>query len=294
MFTQTKINENYLPEHNMLGLVDNLYTDFIEPVLDGILTGDFLAKWENTPLNFQSGTLERCSYNTYKAIKEKKSKYTPEDDSNVFQFDDFNSIESIDRNTKSTISVRDTLLQVVNVLNVVNDSTTLSLSNRPLHYKKYKGHDGFMGWHTNSDNPGDRWYLVYNTNEDSSFFRYIDPKTEEMVTKWEPKGWSLNHFVLGDFSKPLWHCCYTKNNRFSFGVRDVGPILNKHKWKDVTVGHSTVKNKEEDVRMDGYIKTLIAGCRIAQDKGVYTLEEARSIMNSIEWLAKAKDRGLFY
>ena len=40
MFTQTKINENYLPEHNMLGLVDNLYTDFIEPVLDGILTGD--------------------------------------------------------------------------------------------------------------------------------------------------------------------------------------------------------------------------------------------------------------
>ena len=32
------------------------------------------------------------------------------------------------------------------------------------------------------------------------------------------------------------------------------------------------------------IKTLIIGCRLAQEKGVYTLEEARTIMNAIDLL----------
>ena len=121
-----------------------------------------------------------------------------------------------------------------------------------------------------------------------------------MVTKWEPTGWSLNHFVLGDPNEPLWHCVYTKSDRFSFGVRDIGPILKEHKWKDVVVGHPAIKNKKnndnkQDNRLiDHYIKTLIIGCRLAQERGVYTLEEARTIMNSIEWLAKAKGTDLFY
>ena len=36
------------------------------------------------------------------------------------------------------------------------------------------------------------------------------------------------------------------------------------------------------------IKTLIIGCRIAQEKGVYTLEEARTIMNAIDSLNSNK------
>ena len=42
------------------------------------------------------------------------------------------------------------------------------------------------------------------------------------------------------------------------------------------------------------IDTLIIGCRLAQEKGVYTLEEARTLMNVIDWLEKAKGTGLFY
>ena len=32
------------------------------------------------------------------------------------------------------------------------------------------------------------------------------------------------------------------------------------------------------------IKTLIIGCRLGQEKGTYTLEEARTIMNAIDFL----------
>ena len=37
-----------------------------------------------------------------------------------------------------------------------------------------------------------------------------------------------------------------------------------------------------------HIETLMIGCRIAQEKGVYTLEEARTIMNAIEALNSDK------
>ena len=32
------------------------------------------------------------------------------------------------------------------------------------------------------------------------------------------------------------------------------------------------------------VKTVVIGCRLAQENGVYTLEEARTIMNAIEVL----------
>ena len=74
-----------------------------------------------------------------------------------------------------------------------------------------------MGWHTNADKPGPRWYFVYNTDNDSSFLRYIE--NGKMITKWEPKGWSLNHFTITDCNNPFWHCIYTTSHRFSFGIR---------------------------------------------------------------------------
>ena len=94
----------------------------------------------------------------------------------------------------------------------------LDLSNVPLYYRSYKDNHGYMGWHTNCDYPEDRWYFVYNTNEKSSFTRHIDSDTGKMITKWEPKGWSLNHFTITDCDNPFWHCIYTNSHRFSFGI----------------------------------------------------------------------------
>ena len=41
---------------------------------------------------------------------------------------------------------------------------------------------------------------------------------------------------------------------------------------------------------DQFIKTLVIGCRIAQEKGVYTLEEARTIMNAIDFLNSNEEK----
>tara|TARA_Y100000593_G_C4174418_1_gene268730 strand:+ start:223 stop:372 length:150 start_codon:yes stop_codon:yes gene_type:complete len=37
------------------------------------------------------------------------------------------------------------------------------------------------------------------------------------------------------------------------------------------------------------IKTLIIGCRLAQKEGVYTLEEARTIVNAVDTIKEVMD-----
>jgi len=91
-------------------------------------------------------------------------------------------------------------------------------SNSPLWYTEHEGIPGHMSWHTNCNNPGWRFYLVYNTDENTSFFRYINTDGD-MITELEPKGWILNGFYASDCDNKLWHSVYTKTNRFSFGMR---------------------------------------------------------------------------
>ena len=133
-------------------------------------------------------------------------------------------------------SAVESLNKIINVLGEETGINSLGLSNHPVCYKRYKNYDGFMGWHTNHDYPGDRWYFVYNVDDHSSFFRYIDPDTGQMLTEWEPKGWCLNRFVVGDYHKPLWHCIYTTSCRFSFGIRNhASPLFKQHKWKNIVL-----------------------------------------------------------
>ena len=108
---------------------------------------------------------------------------------------------------------------IIEKLKIIYPNDNFTYSNSVKCYKKYKEYNGYMGWHTNHNQPGDRWYFVYNLNENSSFMRFIDPKTEEMITMWEPKGWSLNHFVIGDEKAPLWHCIHTDSERWSIGIK---------------------------------------------------------------------------
>ena len=55
--------------------------------------------------------------------------------------------------------------------------------------------------------------------------------------------------------------------------------------KEPTFGE--VLNKAGDKKPEA-IQTLIIGCRIAQEKGAYTLEEARTIINAIDFLNQSK------
>ena len=76
---------------------------------------------------------------------------------------------------------------------------------------------GYMGWHTNSLNPGWRMYLNVADEAGKSFFRYRDQNTGKIMTSIDAK-WNLRIFRLTD-SDPLWHSVYSETNRYSFGYQ---------------------------------------------------------------------------
>ncbi|MFH7029219.1 MAG: Nif11-like leader peptide family natural product precursor [Heteroscytonema crispum UTEX LB 1556] len=81
-------------------------------------------------------------------------------------------------------------------------------------------------WHTNETQPGWRMYLVdfdyFEANEEGeAFFRYMNPKTQELVTL-EEKPKVVRFFKIeNEPSKLFWHCIAntTKLNRWSFGFQ---------------------------------------------------------------------------
>lgn len=75
--------------------------------------------------------------------------------------------------------------------------------------------NGFMGWHTNSNNRGHRLYCTYAKENEKSFFRYRDPDTENIVTSYDKKGWNFRVFKICE--KPLWHSVYSATDRISLG-----------------------------------------------------------------------------
>ena len=81
---------------------------------------------------------------------------------------------------------------------------------------------GYCGWHTNSNNPGKRNYLVWAEEDNKSFFRYQDKKTGEIVTKWEKKGWQIQEFMT-----PIWHCVGSYTNRISIGISNYVEPINR-------------------------------------------------------------------
>jgi len=174
--------------------LNKLYIEFIEPVINGKISTELMYDNE-----VNKKTIIRCSLETYNEIKLDNRKVAL-NDSLVYT---------------CTYTCLKLLKQIINKISKEYNINYLSLSNKLLYYKN----NGYMGWHTNINTPGDRWYLVYNTHDNSSFFRYIDPETNEMITKWEPKGWSINHFVIGKKDKPLWHCIYTSEIRISIGMK---------------------------------------------------------------------------
>ncbi len=89
-------------------------------------------------------------------------------------------------------------------------------------------------WHTNETQPGWRMYLVdfdyFEPNlEGEAFFRYMNPKTKELVTL-EEKPKVVRFFKIeSEQSKLLWHCIAntTKSNRWSFGFQISSKWMNK-------------------------------------------------------------------
>ena len=79
-------------------------------------------------------------------------------------------------------------------------------------------------WHTNETQPGWRMYVIDfdappADSGDSSFFRYMDPRTEEIVTLGERPRMVRFFKAEQDPSKLFWHCIVnpTPRHRWSFG-----------------------------------------------------------------------------
>ncbi len=73
---------------------------------------------------------------------------------------------------------------------------------------------GFMGWHTNSNNPGRRVYATHADVGGKSFFRYKGKNG--IVTDWDKQGWQIRLFEI-KADELFWHCVYSGTNRYSFG-----------------------------------------------------------------------------
>lgn len=78
--------------------------------------------------------------------------------------------------------------------------------------------NGYMRWHTNSDYPGERIYVVYSENGES-YFKYLDNDSDKVIEIKDNVGWSINTFCIPKLPEKFWHCVYSHTNRISIGFR---------------------------------------------------------------------------
>ena len=77
---------------------------------------------------------------------------------------------------------------------------------------------GYCGWHSNSNDIGERIYLVWAQEAGKSFLRYQDPESKKIITDWDQQGWQFKRFTIS--SEPLfWHCIGSYTNRVSLGFK---------------------------------------------------------------------------
>jgi hypothetical protein len=76
--------------------------------------------------------------------------------------------------------------------------------------------NGFMDWHTNSNNPGYRIYATFCKESNKSFFRY--KLNDSILTEYELQGWNFRLFEVKKIN-PYWHCIHSNTHRFSFGFQ---------------------------------------------------------------------------
>ena len=72
------------------------------------------------------------------------------------------------------------------------------------------------GWHTNSNSPGKRIYFTWTEEDNKSFFKYLDNETDQIITKYDKKGWHINEFIIPK-EGVFWHYVGSETCRKSIG-----------------------------------------------------------------------------
>jgi hypothetical protein len=74
---------------------------------------------------------------------------------------------------------------------------------------------GYMGWHTNSDNPCKRLYITWTKEGNKSFFRYLENDT--IITDYDDTGYTVRMFDVTAQEPYMWHCVGSETDRISMG-----------------------------------------------------------------------------
>lgn len=74
--------------------------------------------------------------------------------------------------------------------------------------------NSIMGWHTNSETPGQRIYI--NFSKTPGIFRYKHPDTGEIIDDYDNELWTGRKFII-DPDRLLWHTIWAPEKRFAFG-----------------------------------------------------------------------------
>ncbi len=74
---------------------------------------------------------------------------------------------------------------------------------------------GYMGWHTNHDDPAVRLYINYASEDNKSFFRYYH--NGKIITDYDRKGLNIRKFKCPDKKPYFWHCVGSECDRISIG-----------------------------------------------------------------------------
>jgi hypothetical protein len=83
----------------------------------------------------------------------------------------------------------------------------------------YYPKDGFMGWHNNWNASGYNILLSYSPTG-NGFFKYLDPKTKELVTMKDKAGWACKVGYYGRGREPdkvYYHCAGSYEDRLTLG-----------------------------------------------------------------------------
>ena len=110
---------------------------------------------------------------------------------------------------------------------------------------------GFMGWHTNFNSPGERFYVTWASEDNKSFFRYYDDEKDEIITDYDDKGLTIRQFTIPTGKPYFWHCVGSECDRFSFGF-----LINS----DITLDFKIYQKLLNDVGKDkipDYINKVI-------------------------------------
>ena len=83
------------------------------------------------------------------------------------------------------------------------------------HMKEILLNTGFMGWHTNSDNPCQRLYITWTPEGNKSFFRYL--KGDEVITDYDDADFTVRMFDVTAQEPYMWHCVGSETDRISMG-----------------------------------------------------------------------------